>query len=61
MVANSKELANKDDVAETSRGTPQYQAPEFIGRGAYDAKVDVWALGVVVYEMFHRHRMFSCK
>ncbi|KAK2702252.1 hypothetical protein QYM36_019114 [Artemia franciscana] len=35
----------------TSRvGTPGYMAPE-IACGPYDAKVDLWSLGVIMYEM----------
>lgn len=52
------ELAKPGDVALTRIGTPQYKAPEMMEKGTYDSMVDVWALGVVLYEMFHLQRMF---
>jgi serine/threonine protein kinase len=27
-------------------------APEMLGGGAYDLKVDIWALGVLTYKLF---------
>ncbi|KNC53406.1 CAMK protein kinase [Thecamonas trahens ATCC 50062] len=35
----------------TMCGTPQYIAPEIVARTAYDAKVDMWSLGVLLYVM----------
>jgi len=32
-------------------GTPLYQAPEVIKRQPFDQKVDMWALGCVIYFM----------
>lgn len=32
-------------------GTPLYLAPELIKQTEYDESVDVWAIGVLTYEM----------
>jgi len=36
---------------QTQIGTPLYMCPEIYKRERYDAKVDIWALGCVLYEM----------
>ena len=37
--------------ADSIKGTFRYMSPEMIGRQKYDSKVDIWALGLVLYEM----------
>ncbi|KAF7682533.1 cAMP-dependent protein kinase catalytic subunit [Astathelohania contejeani] len=32
-------------------GTPDYMAPELLGKNGHNLQVDCWALGIVVYEM----------
>jgi serine/threonine protein kinase len=32
-------------------GTPFYVAPEIVRKEKYDAKCDIWSLGIVAYEM----------
>ena len=32
-------------------GTPHYIAPEIV-QGKYDEKCDIWALGVIAYQLF---------
>ena len=31
------------------RGSPLYMAPEIICKGQYDARVDLWSIGVILY------------
>ncbi len=40
-------------------GSPPYMAPEALLLNYYGEKTDVWALGVVLYEMTHGHTPFS--
>lgn len=43
-------------VASTGIGTPQYWAPEQIS-GTYDVRVDIYSLGLVLYELANRNRL----
>jgi len=44
-------LCPDDDGCHTRVGTPLYLAPEQVKHRKYDAKVDVWALGVFLYTL----------
>ena len=45
-------FVREDDAeANTFCGTTHYMAPEILARGKYDSKVDVWALGVLLFFM----------
>ncbi len=39
------------DMSRTMVGSPIYMAPEILGNLVYNAKADVWSLGVVLFEM----------
>lgn len=42
-------------------GTLDYMAPEIVLRNRYTNKVDIWALGVLLYEMTHGYPPFNAK
>lgn len=37
------------DQMDVMRGSPLYMAPEIICRKSYDARVDLWSIGVILY------------
>lgn len=41
-----------------NKGTPYYLPPEFWNREPLDTKVDVWAIGVMLYETLTGHTPF---
>ena len=47
----SKKFQNTLDKAKTMIGTPYYLSPEIIDNKPYDSKIDIWSLGVLLYEM----------
>ena len=36
-------------------------APELLQRGSYDYTVDIWALGILLYELMHGYSPFRAK
>ena len=42
-----------------ARGTSSYRAPELLKTGQYTNKVDIWALGCIVYELFASRKAFE--
>ena len=43
--------SNAKTLMSTKAGTPIYMAPELLNSSKYDCKVDIWALGCLVYEL----------
>lgn len=39
-------------------GTYEYMSPEMIQNKGYDFKVDIWALGILLFEMIAGHAPF---
>ena len=42
-------------------GTMEYMAPEIVGSEKYDFSVDVWSLGILLYELIMGHSPFRSK
>lgn len=48
----------QDRSRKTFCGTQEYLAPEIVGKKAYNKSVDIWALGVLAYELLYGHAPF---
>lgn len=44
---------------ESQVGTPQYFAPEICEDKPYNSKIDIWSMGVVLYEMLSLVQPFA--
>ena len=52
----------KGEKRQTYCGTPDYMCPEMVwSQDGYDHTVDLWALGVLIYEMLHGYPPFQGK
>lgn len=47
----SKAVLNATKKVSTIAGTYEYMAPEVIQEELYDNKIDIWSLGVILYEL----------
>jgi serine/threonine protein kinase len=61
MKLSEDKTLRKYTKCNTLCGTPEYVAPEIIMGNSYDGAVDIWALGVIVYEMITRRTPFMVK
>ena len=51
----------EEDTNSTIKGSPLYMAPEIVLRRQYDAKVDLWSVGVILYECLFGKAPYSSK
>ncbi|XP_063170176.1 serine/threonine-protein kinase ULK3 isoform X2 [Candoia aspera] len=49
------------DEKHVLRGSPLYMAPEMVCSRQYDARVDLWSVGVILYEALFGHPPFASK
>ncbi|TNJ26509.1 Kinase, NEK [Giardia muris] len=54
----SKVLAHPDEMADSLTGTPYYLSPEVCNGKPYGRKSDMWAVGIVLYEMMMKTTPF---
>src|SRR5271170_4973347 len=51
--------SQKSYTTHYSRGTSSYRAPELVRSGTYNNKVDIWAVGCILYEVVTLQKAFS--
>ena len=58
----SKILNNYMKITKSFVGTPYCMSPELLKNVFYDHKTDIWALGIILYQMTHNGKIpFQCK
>lgn len=57
----AKVLDTPKELARTSIGTPYYMAPELFSYKPYSYKVDIWALGCIMYEIMNQKHAFDAQ
>ncbi|MGH9331183.1 MAG: protein kinase domain-containing protein [Vicinamibacterales bacterium] len=55
----TRSAATREGAAYTTAGTLSYLAPELLQGGVPDGRADIWALGIVLYELMTGHRPFE--
>lgn len=49
-----------EEISTSFRGSPLYMAPEILLGHEYDARVDLWSIGVILYQCLFGHTPYSC-
>ena len=51
--------SQKSYTTHYSRGTSSYRAPELVRSGTFNNKVDIWAIGCILYEVVTLQKAFA--
>ena len=57
----SRVLSNSRSKAYSQVGSPAYMAPEIVQGKEYSMEVDIWALGVITFELYTGRRPWKAK
>lgn len=49
----ARAMSNNTVVLTSVKGTPLYMAPELVEQQPYNHTVDIWSLGIILYELFY--------
>ena len=49
------------EMRNTQCGTPLYLAPELVGKQKYSETVDIWAIGILAYELLTGENPFEIR
>ena len=47
----AKQFVNSEDKENAFLGTPQYLAPEIVLQQPYDKNIELWTLGILLFEL----------
>ena len=54
-------VMNEDDITGTNLGSPATKAPEIMAGKEYNAKADLWSVGVIMYQLFFNRLPFPAR